>query len=220
MKLYHNLILTRAYKIIVMFKHQIIQFSAVFVFILSPGLVLGQNCAKKKLATNEMKGNLDYRGQSMFVEMNSGDSNILNIVLYSKQNYRVFVVGEQKLGKLSYKIYVPRKKFTRVVKDIQPKKIALYKKDPLGFYLYDINGARIPIGEEIIQDTIWSRETSSIDDLVFDSENSDVPYWIATPNKTQLITVKVYIESTSKKVDGCVGVYVGREYSNAYQFRR
>jgi hypothetical protein len=183
-------------------------------------LLSGQNCAKKKLATNEMKGNLDYRGQSMFVGINSGDSTILNIVLYSKQNYRIFVVGEQKLGKLSFKIYVPRKKFTRVVKEIQPKKITIYKKDPLGFYLYDINGARIPLGEEIIQDTLWSRETSSIDDMVFDSENTDVPYWTATPNKTQLITVKVYIEPNPKKIEGCIGVYVGREYSNAYQFRR
>ena len=47
-----------------------------------------------------MRGKFDYRGQSVFVEMANGDSTTLNIVLYSKQNYRIFVVGEQKLGKV------------------------------------------------------------------------------------------------------------------------
>jgi hypothetical protein len=193
---------------------------SIFIFIISPKIIIAQNCSKKKLADNELKGNYDYRGQSMFVEVSSGDSTILNIVLYSKQNYRIFVANEQKLGKIHYQIIVPRKKFNRVVKEIQPKKITIYKKDPLGFYLYDNNGSRIPIGEETIQDTVWARETTSIDEMVFDSRTSELPYWLATPNKTQLITIKVYVEPLEKKINGCLGVYVGREYSNAYQFRR
>jgi hypothetical protein len=220
MKLYYSIILTGFFMKTKMLTYPIYFCSFLFLIIISPKLIYSQNCDKKKLATNEMKGNLDYRGQSMFVGVNSGDSTVLNVVLYSKQNYRIFVVGEQKLGKISYKIYVPRKKFTRVVKEIQPKKITIYKKDPLGFYLYDVNGIRIPIGEETIQDTIWARETSSIDDLVFNSASSDVPYWLATPNKTQLITIKINVEPNPRKIDGCIGVYVGREYSNAYQFRR
>ena len=182
--------------------------------------VSGQNCSKKKLASNELKGKYDYRGQSMFKQMASGDSATLNVVLYSKQNYRLFVASEQKLGKVNYQIYVPRKKFTRVVKDIKPRKVPVYKKDPMGFYLYDANGEKIPNGEEIIQDTIWTRETSSINDLVFDSRNSDIGYWEATSGKTQSITIKVEVEKAPKKVDGCIGVYVGCEYSNASQFIR
>jgi hypothetical protein len=220
MKLYCRKLLTSVFIRATMFTYPIYVCIFLSLLIISPNVATGQNCAKKKLATNEMKGNLDYRGQSMFLEVNTGDSSILNVVLYSKQNYRIFVVGEQKLGKITYEIYVPRKRFTRVVKEIQPKKITVYKKDPLGFYLYDVNGARIPIGEEMVQDTIWARETSSVDDLVYKSTNSDTPYWLATPNKTQLITIKVYIEPNPRKIDGCIGVYVGREYSNAYQFRR
>ena len=34
--------------------------------------VSGQNCSKKKLASNELKGKYDYRGQSMFKQMASG----------------------------------------------------------------------------------------------------------------------------------------------------
>lgn len=182
--------------------------------------VLGQNCSKKKLASNELKGKYDYRGQSMFKQMASGDSAILNVVLYSKQNYRLFVASEQKLGKVNYQIYVPRKKFTRVVKDVKERTVQVYKKDPMGFYLYDSNGEKIPDGEEIIQDTIWTRETTSINDLVFDSRNSDMGYWEATSGKTQNITIKVEVEQAPKKVDGCIGVYVGCEYSNASQFIR
>ena len=182
--------------------------------------VSGQNCSKKKLASNELKGKYDYRGQSMFKQMASGDSATLNVVLYSKQNYRLFVASEQKLGNVNYQIYVPRKKFTRVVKDVKQRKVPVYKKDPMGFYLYDSNGEKIPDGEEVIQDIIWTRETSSINDLVFDSRNSDIGYWEATSGKTQNITIKVQVEKAAKKVDGCIGVYVGCEFSNASQFIR
>ena len=182
--------------------------------------VSGQNCSKKKLASNELKGKYDYRGQSMFKQMASGDSATLNVVLYSKQNYRLFVASEQKLGNVNYQIYVPRKKFTRVVKDVKQRKVPVYKKDPMGFYLYDSNGEKIPDGFEVVQDTIWTRETTSINDLVFDSRTAGQPYWEATPGKTQNITIRVNVEKTPKKVDGCIGVYVGCEYSNASQFIR
>jgi hypothetical protein len=132
----------------------------------------------------------------------------------------LFVVGEQKLGKVDYDIIVPRKKFNRVVKDIQPKKVTSYKKDPNGFYLYNNDGDRIPIGEEMIQDTSWTRETSTIEEVVFNSRTSDASYWLATPSKTQLITIKVYVEKADKVQRGCIGIYVGREFANAYQFRR
>jgi hypothetical protein len=94
-----------------------------------------QNCSKKKLADKEMRLDYDYRGQSLFIELSNNDTTTLNIVLYSKQNYRIFVVGEQKLGKVDYEIIVPRKKFNRVVNTVQPKTVTVYKKDPNGFYL-------------------------------------------------------------------------------------
>jgi hypothetical protein len=191
-----------------------------FLLALVPMHANAQNCAKKKLADKELKEDYDYRGQSLFIELGNGDSTTLNIVLYSKQNYRLFVVGEQKLGRVDYEIIVPRKKFSRVVKDIQQKKVTKYKKDPNGFYLYNNDGERIPIGEEMVQDTSWTRETSTTEEVVFNSRTSDVSYWLATPNKTQLITVKVYVEKAPKTQNGCIGIYVGREFANAYQFRR
>ena len=78
----------------------------VAAMLLSGASAMGQNCSKKKLASNEMKGKYDYRGQSMFKEIASGDSATLNVVLYSKQNYRLFVASEQKLGTVNYQIYV------------------------------------------------------------------------------------------------------------------
>jgi hypothetical protein len=179
-----------------------------------------QNCSKKKLADKELKEDYDYRGQSMFVELSNGDTTSINIVLYSKQNYRIFVVGEQKLGRIDYDIIVPRKKFTRIVESIQTKTVPVYKKDPNGFFLYNTDGDRIVIGQETIPDTTWARETTTINDVVFDSRSSDNTYWLATPNKTQLITIKVSVEQNQKIQRGCVGIYVGREYVNAYQFRR
>lgn len=195
-----------------------IVFTALIMF--CSGEAFSQNCSKKKLASNELKGKYDYRGQSMFRSVNSGDSITLNVVLYSKQNYRLFVASEQKLGKVSYQIYVPRKKFTRVVKGVSPKTVKTYKKDEMGFYEYDNNGEKIPEGEMVIQDTIWTRETTSINDLVYDSKTSEVAFWEATPGKTQDITIKVKVEPNAKKVEGCIGVYVGCEYSNASQFIR
>lgn len=179
-----------------------------------------QNCSKKKLATKEMRLEYDYRGQSLFKHLSSGDTTSLNIILYSKQNYRIFVVGEQKLGKIDYQIIVPRKKFSRIVDRIEPKTVTTFKKDPNGFYLYNPQGERIPVGEETIMDTIWARETSVVPELVYDSRTSEEFFWEATPNKTQLITIKVQLQQLAKPEDGCIGVYVGREFSNIYQFRR
>lgn len=191
------------------------------VFLIFFGLQgYAQKCSKKKLADKEMRMDFDYRGQSLFVELANGDSTQLNVVLYSKQNYRIFVVGEQKLGKIDYEVIVPRKKFTRVVKDVKPKEVQIYKKDPSGFYLYGTDGNRIVLGTETIMDTIWTRETSAIKELVYDSRKADQPYWLATPNKTQLITIKVYVEPNDKVQIGCIGLYVGREYVSTYQFRR
>ncbi len=199
---------------------RIIRFIPILAAMMICGTAVGQNCSKKKLASNELKGKYDYRGQSMFRSVTSGDSATLNVVLYSKQNYRLFVAAEQKLGKIHYQIYVPRKKFTRVVKGVQQKTVQVYKKDPMGFYLYDSNGEKIQVGSQIVQDTIWTRETTSINDLVFDNKVSDAQYWEATPGKTQNITVKIYIDDEVRKVDGCIGVYVGCEFSNASQFIR
>jgi len=179
-----------------------------------------QNCAKKKLASKEMRLDFDYRGQSLFLEMSNGDTTTLNVVLYSKQNYRIFVVGEQKLGNIDFTIIVPRKKFNRVMNGVKPKKKLIYRKDPNGFYLYNIDGERILEGEEEVMDTTWIRETTSIKELVYDSRKAEEPFWVAKPNKTQLISIKVSVDKASKIQKGCVGVYVGREYSNTYQFRR
>lgn len=182
--------------------------------------VQAQKCAKKKLADKEMRGTFDYRGQSVFLEMGNGDTATLNIILYSKQNYRIFVVGEQKLGKIDFEIQVPRKKFSRIVKEVNPKEVTVFKKDPNGFYLYNIDGERIPIGTETIMDTVWTRETTTSKELVYDSQKADNPFWLATPGKTQLIAIKVHVVGSERVQRGCIGIYVGREYSNIYQFRR
>lgn len=201
--------------------HKILLFVPLFILsVIGPLNLYAQKCAKKKLADKELRGELDYRGQSLFIELGNGDSTTLNIVLYSKQNYRIFVVGEQKLGKVHYEINVPRKKFTRVVNGIQEKKVTVYKKDPNGFYLYNTEGERIPTGEEVVNDTLWSRETTTTEELVFNSRSSESSFWTATPGKTQMITIKVFVEKADKPQKGCIGVYVGREFSNAYQFRR
>ncbi len=197
-----------------------LKFLAVALLLIIIGTTQGQNCSKKKLADKEMREDYDYRSQSLFVELGNGDTTTVNIVLYSKQNYRIFVVGEQKLGRIDYEIIVPRKKFTRVVESVQPKTVTKYKKDPNGFYLYNPNGERIPIGDEVVNDTTWTRETTTIEETVHNSRTADIGYWLATPNKTQLITIKVYVEPSVKVQRGCIGVYVGREYVNAYQFRR
>ncbi len=200
-----------------------ISLSKIILIIVLLFLVLNANaqkCSKKKLAPKEMRLDFDYRGQSLFAEMANGDTTTLKLVLYSKQNYRIFVVGEQKLGKIDYEVIVPRKKFNRIVKDIQPKTITVYKKDPNGFYLYNIEGKRIPIGKKAVMDTSWTRTTTTTKEMVFNSKTAEFPFWHATPNKTQLISIKVYIEITEKIQKGCVGVYVGLEYSNIYQFRR
>ncbi|MBI9067566.1 MAG: hypothetical protein JEZ09_09765 [Salinivirgaceae bacterium] len=201
-------------------KHIIYIFISALFFSIQIKEVAAQKCSKKKLADKDIRLDFDYRGQSLFVELSNGDTTSLNIILYSKQNYRIFVAGEQKLGNIEYQIIVPKKKFNRVMESVQPKTVNVYKKDPNGFYLYNPEGERIVIGEETIMDTTWTRETTVFKEVVFDSNKAENNFWEATPSKTQLITIKVNVGLSEKKQLGCVGLYVGREYSNIYQFRR
>ncbi len=201
-------------------KINILHIIVLFILLSLSTKAISQNCSKKKIAEKEIKEDYDYRGQSLYKDMLNGESAELHIVLYSKQNYRLFVAGEQKLGEVDYQIIVPRKQFTRVVKEIVPKTVTEYRKDPSGFFLYDTDGQRIPEGEKVIQDTIWERKTTEIEELVYDSRTNELPYWTATPRKTQQIKVLVEVKPAHKPESGCVGIYVGKEYTNTYQFRR
>lgn len=169
-----------------------------------------QRCEKKKLAPKEWLANYDFSTQTTYTQLAVGDTIRMKTVVYSQYDYRIFVVGENRLGRLKYRILVPEKKFEPVVGKVVDKEITLYKRDQHGFLMYDENEKPIPIGTTIVKDTIWSRQLTTSESVIFENDNIDNFYWDAKVHKTRLLIVEVIVPKSSRYFFGCVSLMVGR----------
>lgn len=172
-------------------------------------VAVAQDCSTKKLGNVERRGQYDYHGQSTYSTMLAGDSLSLSAVLYSNKNYRIFVAAEESVGEMYYKVFVTKKKTTRVIKEIRQKDLYVYKTDTLGYYDFDPDGQRIFIDRQVVPDTIWTRQTTTVVEQVFDSRHTSKQFYEITPERTQIVLVKSY--SLSRDGQGCVGMFVGRK---------
>ncbi len=188
---------------------KVVKFIYTIALLATTQIAVAQDCSTKKLGTVERRGQYDYHGQSTYSSMAAGDSVSLSAVLYSRQNYRIFVAAEEAVGDMYYKVFVTKKKSVRVVKEIRQKDLYVYKTDTLGYYDFDPDGQRIFIDRQVVPDTIWTRQTTTVVEQVFDSRNTSKQFYELTPDRTQIVLVKAY--SLSREGRGCVGVFVGRK---------
>lgn len=166
-----------------------------FIFILTAFVssAYAQKCYKKDFADENLLGEYDYRGQSYYNTHKSGDTVKVNAVIYAKQDYRIFVVTDQDLGKFQFKIIGQTKAIKSEVKEV------VKKTTPKG----------------IITDTVWARTAYTTTAVVFDNfEYPDEIYWETRTDKTGLVTIQVILPA-GQKATGCVQVMVGRKFSSA-----
>ncbi|HPW66779.1 MAG TPA: hypothetical protein PLS84_06815 [Salinivirgaceae bacterium] len=169
-----------------------------------------QRCEKKKLAPREWLGSYSYSSQTTYTQLAVGDTIRMKTVVYSQYNYRIFVVGENRLGRLKYRILVPEKKFEPVVGKVIDKEVTLYERDQNGFLIYDENEEPIPIGTTTVKDTIWSRRLTTSESVIFENDNIENFYWDAKIQKTRLLIVEVIVPKSNRYFFGCVSLMVGR----------
>lgn len=194
-----------------------------FISILLASFVVlgfGQRCDNKDLCSKEMFGDFDYRSQSNYAQVYSGDTLRVKVVVYSGQEYRIFTCAERKLKNTQFRIIYPEKRFHRTVKEIAQKDVPIYEKDKNGNFIYDENGERIITGTIFANDTIWGRDLITSESVIYDSREAKEPYWEVSIHKTRLIMIETLIPQEKKPVSGCIQIMVGRKYKSANPFRR
>ncbi len=170
-----------------------------------------QRCENKKLAPKELLGDYEYKSQTTYTQLGTGDTIRIKTIVYSQYDYRIFVVGEKGLGKIHFNIIMPEKRFEPFVQNIVDKEITLYKKDKNGFLEYDENENPIPIGTTTIKDTLWGRQLITYEQPLFSSQASPTPYWEQTVTKTRLLIIEIIIPPKRRFFFGCIAVMVGRK---------
>ena len=193
----------------------------IFLFLILGVLtVRAQRCDDKDFCDKDLYGEYDYRSQSNYAQVYTGDTVRVKVVVYSGQNYRIFTCAERRLKDVFFRVIYPEKRFKRALKEIKKKQVPIYEKDKDGNFLYDENGDRIKTGTIFANDTVWGRDLVTSESVVYDSRRAEEPYWEASIHKTRLIIIESIIPPFRKKRNGCIQIMVGRKYKNASQFRR
>ncbi len=191
------------------------------VFIIVTGLsAFGQRCDNKDFCDKDLYGDYDFRSQSNYAHVYSGDTVRVKVVVYSGQIYRIFTCAERKLKDVYYRIIFPEKRFKRTVKEITEKHVPIYEKDKNGNIVFNEDGEKIVTGTIFARDTVWGRELITTESPVYDSREAENPYWESRIRKTKLIIIETIIPEHRKERSGCIQIMVGRKYKTASQFRR
>jgi hypothetical protein len=185
----------------------------ILLTILYPTGSFGQKCAKKSYCSQEQEGDYDYRSQSHYSEMTSGETQRVEIVVYANQIYRLLVCTDPKVGNYEYKIFNVTKRPQRVVQDIFEKEVNVYKQAQNGEYEFDSNGDKILLGTTIVNDTVWLRKTVQEETIIFDSQSNPFkpPYWETQTTNTGMLVIEITLNESSEEKIGCVNILVGRK---------
>lgn len=192
------------------------------ILLLTAGLEsFSQRCDNKEFCDKSLYGEFDFRSQSNYAQVYSGDTVRVKVVVYSGQSYRIFTCAERKLKDVAFRIIFPEKRFKRVIKEVVQKDVPIYEKDKNGNFVLDENGNKKKTGNIFANDTIWGRDLTTKESVIYDSREAEEKFWDANIHKTRLIIIETIIpEETRKQRVGCIQIMVGRKYETSSQFRR
>ena len=160
------------------------------IFVLS-GLqsIYGQKCYKKNYCDkNEMK-DYDYRSQSSYQTLTTGDTLNTGFVAFENQDYHFLTCSDSKLGQLEIKIYSKKKLAKRIVKEI-----IINEENPQ------------------LNDTIYERIAKPEYEIIFDnSEDKSINYWEFSSRKTRLLIINVNAPEGKINYTGCANILIGHK---------
>jgi len=197
----------------------------VFLFIIN-SLYIYTQCHKKFACDDEnlevFFDEYDFKSQSAYAYLSNKDSAKVSIVLYSGQEYVIFVCSERELGNIDWKIVKPERKTIKKMIGIKMDSIVKYKTNEYGDYILDEKGDFIIESKKMITDTIWQVERITHYNPIYEKNKAEKPYFKISPQKTSSYTIYVKIgeSKVSDYEGGCVNVYVGRKIKHGKTFRR
>lgn len=158
-----------------------------YLWMLAALLLLSQEnygqmkCAQKRYCADELYGDYDYRSQSQYTKMQSGDTTTTNIIAYSGQQMRILVCADEKLGAVNFRIFRMAKRPQRAIKLISGN------------------------------DTIWEVKMIPEKQLVFESYSSGELFWDKNIKKTTNLIIETTAEIGRRSAPVCVNILVGRK---------
>lgn len=187
-----------------------------------------QNCSKKKFCSEDSYDDFDYRSQSSYAILASGDTARASIVIYSKQDARILVCCDPILGNVNWRIYEPIRYTKRSVKEINrnEEETPVYSRDKNGDPIQEVDEWGDPKYDEnydpvykierydktVHIDTVWQTEKINTEKIIFDNQKDSKPYWQRKniPTTKRLI-IEVIVPESETDYEGCVNVEVGHK---------
>lgn len=191
----------------------------ILAFFVSPDA--SAQCNRKKYCPDNF-GDFDYASQSSFASLAPGDTTRANVVLYTNQNYRIFVCADPMLGDVKYQVILPERKTSRKIDQIKKDTIVTYKSDENGEYIYDDLGNMVVASKTVVVDTTWITERYTFEKVLYDNKNnkSGKPYFEYSPKKSGRLQVKIQLPAGNAEDQGCVNIFVGRKVIGSKNFQK
>lgn len=162
--------------------------SLIFLSIISVGaaqIAQAQNkCSLKKICTDELLQDFDFRGQTTYTQIETGDTITINIVAYARQELKVFACFEDKRMDNYFKIYLS--------KSIPEKTV------------------RMISGKDTIFDVVKKVQLEE----VFDSRKSATAYWQQKIMRSSRYIIQVISPTANIPKESCVNIMVGKRTIN------
>ncbi len=188
--------------------------------------VFSQGCGKTAFCSKEDYADYDYRSQSSYAILAPGDTARASIVVYAKQDTRILVCFDPKLGAVAYRVLETIRESKRTIKDIKKTESEtpvykldadgnpVQKKNENGEPMFDENYNPIyeldRMNKEVKIDTIWQVEKTQREKVLYDNKSNGKKYWEdLNVAKTRRVIIEVVIPRAAKRVEGCVNIEVG-----------
>ena len=184
-----------------------------------------QNCMHD--AQNDQ---FDFRSQSTFMRMASGDTSRIKVILYSNNDVRIALCKDAAASGATFKVIHTVREYNRAVERIE-KKIAqepVYKLNKAGKKIPVKENGKVkldPYGETVFEieryrnaeraDTIWRTERNVREETIFDSKLSGNKHFFENSiDKTMSVIIEVAMPAATgaKQAEECIGIMVGRRF--------
>lgn len=191
---------------------------------------LYSQCYEFKFCNNKDLGDYDYRSQSSFAMLSPGDTSKTNIILYSKQKYRILVCSDPNLGDIHYTIIEPVTEYKRVIDtiiELKPDEVT-YPEEYAEEDYYSEDTEEFTTEETPSEpmkptyDTIWETIKNVNEVVIFDSKQNPTGknYWESEMKRTKRLVVKVIVSPVGggEEIKECVNILVGRKSADTKKF--
>jgi len=167
-----------------------IYFIISLIIILSgTNIVSGQECYKKKLCQKSELKDYDYRSQSSYQTLTTGDTLNIKVVAYNKQAFHLLACSDPKLGQLQIKVIYPEKTVQRYIKQINQN-----NENPA------------------LNDTLWSNRVVTEYETIFDnSDDKSIKSWEFSSRKTRLLIINITAPEGKENYTGCANILLGHK---------